>query len=86
MTPRATLLLLLLSCRQTPLQQPPEAPQSCLDLQLAAKGLNEFGDPRGTVYPGGTPLFDERTGKRTGREAYVLRKHPDLAQACAKRD
>jgi hypothetical protein len=29
-----------------------------------AKGRNEFGDPRDTLYAGGTPLFDE-----TGRGA-----------------
>lgn len=26
------------------------------------RGRNEYGDPNGTVYVGGTPLFDERTG------------------------
>jgi hypothetical protein len=26
------------------------------------KGRNEFGDPRDTLYAGGTPLFDETGG------------------------
>jgi hypothetical protein len=29
------------------------------------KRKNEFGDPADTLYAGGTPLFDERTGKST---------------------
>ncbi len=28
----------------------------------AGKGRNEFGDPRDTLYAGGTPLFDEMGG------------------------
>jgi hypothetical protein len=31
------------------------------------KGRNEFGDPADTLYAGGTPLFDERTGKSVPR-------------------
>jgi hypothetical protein len=34
------------------------------------------------MYTGGTPLFDERTGQTTDRMEYLLRKHPDLKQAC----
>ncbi|MDP3963860.1 MAG: hypothetical protein Q8Q39_05185 [bacterium] len=30
---------------------------------LAAENLNEYGDPQGTFYAGGTPLFDEKTGE-----------------------
>ena len=58
------------------------APESCLDRQLKAKGLNPFGDPPDTFYAGGTPLFDEKTGRSVPREQYVLAKHPDLARAC----
>jgi hypothetical protein len=34
------------------------------------------------MYAGGTPLFDERTGQTTNRIDYLLRKHPELQQAC----
>lgn len=84
---RATLLLLwVASCRRDGAPPPAPLPQSCLDRQLAAKGLNSFGDPADTAYPGGTPLFDERTGKSTDRAAYIFAKHPDIARACAGRD
>ena len=65
----------------------PGAPASpsaaCVDSQLAAKGLNSFGDPVDTAYAGGTPLFDEKTGQRRDRIEYVLSRRPDIARACA---
>jgi hypothetical protein len=77
----ATLLVILIACpREPPPPQP--AKVSCLDRELAARGLNAFGDPQGTMYAGGTPLFDERTGKAISREQYVFSHHPDLASAC----
>jgi len=81
MTRWATLVALLAApCRQ---EAPPPAPAaSCLDRQLAAKRLNPFGDPEGTMYAGGSPLFDEKTGRSTPREQYVFAKHPDIARAC----
>ena len=83
MTRWATLVALLAApCRQEA-PAPPTAPAgSCLDQQLAAKGLNPFGDPEGTMYAGGTPLFDEKTGRSTPREQYVFTRHPDIARAC----
>jgi hypothetical protein len=39
--------------------------------------LNEYGDPAGTIYAGGTPLFDEATGKTISRWEYIKKKHPD---------
>ena len=82
MTRWATMVALLAApCRQ---EAPPPAPPagSRLDRQLAAKGLNPFGDPEGTMYTGGTPLFDEKTGRSTPREQYVFARHPDIARAC----
>jgi hypothetical protein len=79
----ATLLVLLIACRR---ESPPKAQAagaSCLDRELAARGLNSFGDPEGTMYAGGTPLFDERTGAAIPREQYVFSHHPELASACA---
>ena len=55
---------------------------SCIDTWLADHRLNEYGDPPGTMYAGGTPLFDEASGQRKDRVAHVLAKHPALAAAC----
>ena len=44
---------------------------------IKKQGLNEFGDPRDTMYAGGTPLFDERTGKMRDRYDYILSRHKD---------
>lgn len=48
-----------------------------IDIWLQSNNFNTYGDPFGTVYPGGTPLFDEETGKRESRLQYLLRKYPD---------
>ena len=39
---------------------------------------NPYGDPQGTAYMGGTPLFDERTGRTKDKFDYILEKHPEL--------
>lgn len=44
---------------------------------LRKRGLNEFGDPKGTMYAGGTPLFEEHSGKMWDRFEYILSKHRD---------
>jgi hypothetical protein len=49
-----------------------------IDEWLARNGLNEYGDPQGTMYSGGTPLFDEGTGVRKDRYLYILEQHPEL--------
>jgi hypothetical protein len=49
-----------------------------VDRWIRERGLNEFGDAPGTVYAGGTPLFNEATGRRLDRYEYILRRHPDL--------
>ena len=83
--------LLVVGCHSSPTTpSPPTAPSatadagaaSCIDLWLAQHDFNQFGDPAGTMYTGGTPLFDERTGQTTNRIDYLLRKHPELQQAC----
>ena len=50
-----------------------------IDEKIRQSGLNEFGDPRGTMYTGGTPLFNEMTGRTIDRYDYILRRHPDWA-------
>jgi len=49
-----------------------------IDRYLQEQNLNRFGDAQGTLYAGGTPLFDETTGHYTDRHEYVLRKHPHI--------
>ena len=58
---------------------------ACFDAWLAARHLNQFGDPPGTVYAGGTPLFDEAASTPRDRLRLLLAKHPGLEQACPER-
>lgn len=48
-----------------------------IDEMIKKHGLNEFGDKKDTMYAGGTPLFNERTGKMRDRYEYILDKHKD---------
>lgn len=48
-----------------------------IDDLIAKRGLNEFGDPKDTQYMGGTPLFNEMTGRKIDRYDYILKNHPD---------
>ncbi|NUP98983.1 MAG: hypothetical protein HUU35_03900 [Armatimonadetes bacterium] len=50
-----------------------------IDRWIREGGYNEYGDAMGTVYAGGTPLFDEHTGQRVDRYQYILSRHPELA-------
>jgi len=58
--------------------------QECVDGELAKRKLNEFGDPEGTHYAGGTPLMNEVSGKSTDRVEHVFAKHPDIKTACVR--
>lgn len=49
-----------------------------IDEWIARNGLNAYGDPPETMYAGGTPLFDERTGIVKDRYQYILDRHPEL--------
>jgi len=44
---------------------------------LKTQNLNKYGDPLGTNYAGGTPLFNESTGKAIGYFQYLLKKFPN---------
>ena len=48
-----------------------------IDSWIEQNNLNQYGDSKDTMYPGGTPLFDERTGERTDRYEYIVKKFPD---------
>lgn len=48
-----------------------------IDAKIKKDGLNEFGDPKDTMYMGGTPLFNEMTGDQLDRYQYIIGKHPD---------
>lgn len=55
----------------------------CVDRELAARNLNEFGDAPGTTYPGGSPLLG-LTGRAADRYQYVMRHVPDIGTACSR--
>jgi hypothetical protein len=55
-----------------------DATRERIDRWIKEKGLNSYGDPKDTVYAGGTPLFDERTGRSRDRYEYILERHPEL--------
>lgn len=59
--------------------------EACVDRWLADRGLDPYGNPRGTVYAGGTPLFDERTGTATDRLTYLFARHPEAQLVCGWR-
>ena len=54
------------------------ATRARIDRWIKEKGRNQYGDPPYTMYAGGTPLFDERTGTQKDRYEYILEKHPEL--------
>ncbi|MCI0570547.1 MAG: hypothetical protein L0Y66_07340 [Myxococcaceae bacterium] len=60
----------------------PLGEEACVDRWLEGRGLDRYGHAEGTMYMGGTPLFDEATGKHTDRLTYVYRKQPDARAAC----
>lgn len=49
-----------------------------IDRWIREQDRNEFGDRKGTMYAGGTPLFDELTGRTRDRYEYILKRHPEL--------
>lgn len=57
-----------------------EATKRKIDRWIEENKLNPFGDSSGTMYAGGTPLFDERTGRSRDRYEYILERHPELKQ------
>jgi hypothetical protein len=58
----------------------PDPQHERIDEWIARNNLNPYGDSKDTMYFGGTPLFDERTGVTEDRYSYILRRHPELKQ------
>jgi hypothetical protein len=54
----------------------PDAARACVDRELAARGLNAYGDPADTAYPNGPPA-DE-----AGRILYVAGRNAEIRKAC----
>lgn len=64
----------ILSTIQFPIS---DSEKRLIDSWLEQNNLNQYGDSKDTFYAGGTPLFDERTGERTDRYEYILKKFPE---------
>ena len=47
-----------------------------IEAWIIENDLNRYGDPKDTVYLGGTPLFNEQTSKTTNRFDYIIDKYP----------
>ncbi len=54
-----------------------EEQKRAIDRRIRQEGLNTFGDPKDTMYAGGTPLFDMTSGRTIDRYVYIARRHPD---------
>lgn len=57
--------------------------EACVDQWLKAHDLDKYGNTAGSVYAGGTPLFNEATGESTDRLDYIFKNHPEIRDACA---
>lgn len=57
-----------------------EVTRNRIDEWIRLHGKNEYGDNPGTVYAGGTPLFNEMTGRTLDRYEYILKRHPELGK------
>ncbi len=57
-----------------------DAQKKRIDEWIRRSGRNQYGDPTETVYPGGNPLFSERSGALRDRYEYILSRHPELRE------
>jgi hypothetical protein len=55
-----------------------DATKRRIDEWVRTNNLNPYGDPKDTIYAGGTPLFNEMTGQRLDKYEYILKRHPEL--------
>ena len=51
--------------------------KNLIDAWIQENDLNQYGDFKGMVYAGGTPLFNEKTGESIDRYEYILQRYPD---------
>lgn len=51
--------------------------KKAIDLWIKKNKLNIYGDSSDTLYAGGTPLFNEKSGETTNRYDYILRNNPN---------
>ena len=63
--------------------QPDPKQTECVDRWLKGHGLDSYGNPEGTMYAGGTPTFDETTGRSVDRWSLVAKHRPEALQSCA---
>lgn len=70
------------TARQTPMNRTTvdDRTRQRIDRWIAGNGLNPYGDPPDTMYTGGTPLYNERTGVLQDRYLYILVRHPELKE------
>jgi hypothetical protein len=59
-----------------------QAQETCMDKWLQGKKLDRYGHPEGTMYAGGSPIFNEMTGEARERLDYVYERQPDAKKAC----
>jgi len=57
--------------------------EACVDSWLQKHGMDAYGNPEGTMYAGGTPLFNERTGEQIDRLEFIFKNKPEARQACS---
>ncbi len=48
-----------------------------IEAWIIENNLNQYGDLKDMVYMGGTPLFDERTGRTIDKYEYIIKNHPN---------
>jgi hypothetical protein len=58
-------------------EQNPADEKKKIDGWLKKNKLNQYGDSEGTTYAGGTPIFNETTGKKVDRYDYLNNKFPN---------
>jgi hypothetical protein len=58
------------------------AREACVDRWLKEHKLDRYGHPEGTMFAGGSPLFNEATGETKDRLEYVFARQPDALKAC----
>lgn len=78
----------LTSAVDAAVEEPTAAPtlsaeERCVDDWLRAKKLDEYGSEEGTMYTGGSPLFNETTGERRDRLEFVYERQPEAKAACS---